>query len=103
MVKELGVEAMGRSDGGNEAGDNGQPVHRQPEPAARPSVPGEAHQRVAWAVKDRVNAIIRSSFAEFADLHGLLLKAAERLRATEIQANKEVREQMGVEESNPAP
>jgi len=62
-----------------------------------------AQQRVAWAVKDRVNAILRSSFADLGDLHGLLLKAAERLRETEIQANKEVREEMGVEEAKPAP
>ena len=60
-----------------------------------------AQQQVAWAVKDRVNAILRSSLADFGDLHGLLLEAAERLRKAEIRANKEIRQEMGVEETRP--
>src|SRR5439155_20483940 len=56
-----------------------------------------AQQQVAWAVKDRINAIVWSSFGDLAELQSHLLEAARRLGELEVQAKREVNEEMEVD------
>lgn len=61
-----------------------------------------AQQQVAWAVKDRINAIVWSSFGDLAELQKHLLEAARRLGELEIQAKRDVKQEMGLDAA-PAP
>jgi transcriptional regulator with XRE-family HTH domain len=58
-----------------------------------------AQQQIAWAVKDRINAILYSAFGDLADLEGLLRKAADQLVKTQVRARKEVQQEFGVDGS----
>jgi hypothetical protein len=57
-----------------------------------------AQQQIAWAVKDRINAIAYTTFGDLADLQATLLDAARRLRDLETKAKRQAKKDLGVEE-----
>jgi hypothetical protein len=62
-----------------------------------------AQQQIAWAVKDRINAIAYTTFGDLADLQATLLDAARRLRDLETKAKRQAKKDLGVEEPKGEP
>jgi hypothetical protein len=62
-----------------------------------------AQQQIAWAVKDRINAIAYTAFGDLADLQATLLDAARRLRDLETKAKRQAKKDLGVEEPKGEP